>query len=104
MAEKDNVRVIKKGVVIAEEEKFEPLPMVVEAAERILKEAKSGFLRELCYATAYSDKSSERNIVGEPISPSLVQNQLRILDMEYFEGVTYPLMGGITLEDILQED
>ena len=104
MTEKDNVRVIKKGVVIAEEEKFEPLPMVVEAAERILKEAKSGFLRELCYVAAYSDKSTTRDVVGDSVSSDSTQNQLRILDMEYFEGVTYPSMGGITLEDILQED
>lgn len=101
---KDNVKAIRKDIKIStEEEVLEPLQPIVDALERLLVKAKEGSLRELCYVTSYNDQVSDRQIVGEPNNFNLVQNQLRILDMEYFEGVVYPNMGGFNLEDLLDE-
>lgn len=97
MTDKDkpsNIKPIFAGLKVDTGEKSEPIPEIVECVTKLLAEATSGELRELCYVGMYEDRSFKRGIWGIPNDFSAMQNNLRILDTDYFDAVTYPIMSG----------
>lgn len=89
-----NVKPIFAGLKVETGDKPEPIPELVERLTELLADASSGELREMCYCANYYDKSFRRGMHGIPMDFHLMQNNLRILDDDYFAAVTYPLMSG----------
>lgn len=89
-----NVKPLFKGMKVDTGETPEPIPELVERLTELLEQASGGELRELCYVATYEDKSFTRGMHGIPVDFHLMQNNLRILDDDYFAAVTYPLMSG----------
>jgi len=90
-----NIKAIRAGIEIkTEENSKEPLPELVSGLETLLADAKSGELRELCFTGVYGDKSFRMNILGEVQDYSIMQNLIKVLETDYFELVTYPILTG----------
>ncbi len=89
-----NVKPLFKGMKVDTGEMPEPLPELVERLTELLADAQSGELREMCYCATYYDKSFRRGMHGVPMDFHLMQNNLRVLEDDYFAAVTYPLLSG----------
>lgn len=105
MTDKDkpsNIQPLFKGMKVDTGEMPEPIPELVERLTELLADASSGELREMCYCAIYHDKSFRRGMHGIPIEYSLMQNSLRVLEADYFDMITYPLLSGdfFTDEDL----
>lgn len=97
MTDKDkpsNIKPIFAGLKVDTGEMPEPIPELVERLTELLADATSGELREMCYCATYHDKSFRRGMHGIPIDYSLMQNSLRVLESDYFDMITYPLLSG----------
>ena len=95
----NNIKAIRAGIEIkTEESSKEPIPELVGGIETLLADAKSGQLRELCFTGVYGDKTFRMNILGEVQDYSLMQNLIKILETDYFELVTYPVLTGAYLD------
>jgi len=92
---KSNVKPLHKGIVV--DNKPEPVFVdknVVDELESLLNESKQGNIVGLVYTTANKDYTSDYNIVGSFPVPDRTQNVLRVLDDDFYEFITRPLICG----------
>ena len=87
------VKAIRAGIALPEE-KLEPGESLVNLCEKLLEDAKKGELRQLCFASSYSDNTLSRNIAGEVKMVAQMDCMLKCLSTDYYELFAYPSYSG----------
>lgn len=101
-----NVRAIRKGIKIEQEEevKLEPVPQIVELTKLLHELATSGKLRDIAYATVLEESTPFCGWVGVNINPSLLHTQLDHIKTMVYEGAVFPMLTGLSLDELIDED
>lgn len=90
-----NVKSIRKGITINTTEP--PIIVnqdVVDSVKALLYGAEKGYVTGLVYTTSNIDSTADYDIVGEFGVPDRTQNMLKLLNEDYWELMTRPMLTG----------